>query len=85
VVKNPESWSNLHHAPTKHEALTTQPLLGASPGDGGRSHAACAAALASVGAGKEAAKLTHADRAVFRTEALDWLRADLDAGRGLLD
>jgi tetratricopeptide (TPR) repeat protein len=49
-----------------------------------RYHAACAAALAASGAGKDAAKLTDAQRAAFRKQALDWLRADLDAWRGLL-
>ena len=33
----------------------------------------------------DTAQLTDADRAGFRQQALDWLRADLDAWRRLLD
>jgi hypothetical protein len=50
-----------------------------------RYDAACAAALAGRDAGEDAAKLTNAERAGFREQALDWLRADLDAWRAQLD
>jgi hypothetical protein len=57
----------------------------ASPDNGLRYNAACAAALAGGGAGDEAAKLADAQRAALRRQALDWLRADLVAWRGRLD
>jgi hypothetical protein len=43
--------------------------------------AARAAALASCGRGRDAAGLNEASRAAFRRQALDWLRAELDARR----
>jgi tetratricopeptide (TPR) repeat protein len=67
------------------EAFTAQALLGAAPGNGVRYNAACASALAGCGAGKDVAKLSGAERTGFRKQALDWLRADLDAWRKLLD
>ena len=67
------------------EAIAAKPDLVASPSNGVRYNAACAAALAGCGAGEDAARLTDAERAGFRRQALDWLRADLDAWRGLLD
>jgi tetratricopeptide (TPR) repeat protein len=65
------------------DAFTAQPTLAASPVNG-RYDAACASALAGCGAGKDVAKLTDAERAALRKQALDWLRADLDAWRQLL-
>src|SRR5262249_2873570 len=56
-----------------------------TPGTGLRYEAACAAALAGCGAGEDAARLTNAERTALRQQALDWLRADLDAWRGQLD
>jgi tetratricopeptide (TPR) repeat protein/serine/threonine protein kinase len=67
------------------EALGAQPALVASPSNGIRYNAACAAALAGCGTGEDSAKLTDAERAGLRKQALDWLRADLDARRALLD
>jgi tetratricopeptide (TPR) repeat protein len=67
------------------EAIAAQPDLVASPLNGLRYNAACAAALAGCGAGEDADKLTDAERAGLRQQALDWLRADLDAWRGMLD
>jgi serine/threonine protein kinase/tetratricopeptide (TPR) repeat protein len=67
------------------EAIMAKPDLVASPVNAIRYDAACAAALAGCSAGKDAAKLTDAERASLRKQALDWLRADLDAWRGLLD
>jgi serine/threonine-protein kinase len=66
------------------ETITAQPALVASPANGVRYNAACAAALAGCGVGGDADKLTDALRAEFRKQALDWLRADLDAWHGLL-
>ncbi len=42
-----------------------------------RHHAACCAALAAAGQGKDADKLEAAERPRLRRQALDWLRADL--------
>src|SRR5262249_17904089 len=67
------------------EAIAARPDLVASPGNGLRYNAACAAALAGCGAGEDAAKLTDAERAGLRKQARDWLRADLDAWRRLPD
>jgi hypothetical protein len=44
-----------------------------------RYNAACAAALAVAGKGEDADKLDHKERVRLRKEALEWLRADLDA------
>jgi superkiller protein 3 len=43
-----------------------------------RYNAACSAALAAVGQGKDADKLDLKERQRLRRQALDWLRADLD-------
>jgi serine/threonine protein kinase/tetratricopeptide (TPR) repeat protein len=66
------------------EAITAKPDL-ASAGNGLRYDAACVAARAGAGAGEDAARITDAERAGFRRQALDWLRADLNAWRRLLD
>jgi tetratricopeptide (TPR) repeat protein len=66
------------------EALAAHPKLGEDPEVQVRYNAACAAALAGCGQGKDAAKLDEAERARLRRQALDWLRADLDAWRRLL-
>ncbi len=50
-----------------------------------RYNAACVGAQAGCGKGKDADQLTDKDRARLRRQALDWLRADLEATRGLLD
>jgi serine/threonine-protein kinase len=44
---------------------------------GARYDAACAAALAGCGQGKDADKLDDKERACWRRQALDWLREDL--------
>jgi serine/threonine-protein kinase len=49
---------------------------------GHRYRAAGAAALAGVGQGRDAGDLTDEARAALRTQALDWLKADLAAWRG---
>jgi tetratricopeptide (TPR) repeat protein/tRNA A-37 threonylcarbamoyl transferase component Bud32 len=48
---------------------------------GHRYRAALAAALAAVGQDRDAASLTTETRAALRKQAMDWLRADLDAWR----
>jgi tetratricopeptide (TPR) repeat protein len=50
-----------------------------------RYDAACAAALAGCGQGKDAGQLDQTERARLRQQALDWLRKDLKAYRQLLD
>jgi tetratricopeptide (TPR) repeat protein len=48
---------------------------------GFRFSAACAAVLAGCGKGQDAARLDAKDRAHWRQQALEWLRADLDMRR----
>jgi hypothetical protein len=50
-----------------------------------RYNAACAAARASSGQGKDANKLDEKERARLRQQALDWLRADLTCWAKTLD
>jgi hypothetical protein len=50
-----------------------------------RYRAACAAARAGCGVGRDAAELDEASRAGFRRQALDWLWAELDSWRRLLE
>jgi hypothetical protein len=45
---------------------------------GHRYNAACAAAQAGSGLGRDAIKLKEDERTRLRTQALDWLRADLE-------
>jgi hypothetical protein len=67
------------------EAFTAHPfLLSGQPTDQ-RYYAARAAALASCGQGRDAADLNDKSCAAFRWKALDWLRAELEARRRLLD
>jgi serine/threonine protein kinase/tetratricopeptide (TPR) repeat protein len=58
-------------------AFVIQPSLGESLATGHNAQAARAAALAAAGQGLDAAKLTAADRAQLRRQALHWLQADL--------
>src|SRR5262249_51251254 len=51
------------------------------PPDGHLYDAACAAARAGCGQGRDAADLDETSRAAFRRQALGWLRADLTARR----
>jgi serine/threonine-protein kinase len=57
-------------------AFTTQPALASSPESGRRYTAACAAALAGCGRGRDGASGKE-ERTRWRKQALDWLRADL--------
>jgi tetratricopeptide (TPR) repeat protein/serine/threonine protein kinase len=60
-------------------AFANEPKLAEDMRAGHRYNAACAAALAGCGQGKDADKLDVNKRARLRRQALDWLRADLDA------
>ena len=63
-----------------HQQLfESQPELTGDPTKPNRYSGACLAALAAEGAGTDAADLTAEERAKWRKQALDWLRADLDA------
>jgi tetratricopeptide (TPR) repeat protein len=76
------------HAASVHyyeEAFTAEPKLAENPTTGHRYNAACAAARAGTGKGKELAVLDAKDRARLRKQGLDWLRSDLAAWRRLLD
>ncbi len=67
------------------EALPDRPPFVDDPRTRVRYAAACSAALATSGAGKDAAGLTTADRARLRGQALEWLRADLEAWARLVE
>jgi serine/threonine protein kinase/tetratricopeptide (TPR) repeat protein len=60
-------------------ALADKPALADELDKGYRYDAACFAALAAAGQGKDAGKLTDQERADLRKQALQWLRADLAA------
>jgi tetratricopeptide (TPR) repeat protein len=66
------------------EAFAAKRELANDPAAGHRYNAACAAALAGCGQGKDAGKLDEKERAGLRRQALDWLRADLDAWQKIL-
>jgi hypothetical protein len=66
-----------------------EPKLAEDVAAGTRYAAACVAALAGCGQGKDAADLNDAERARWRLQALEWLRLDLawwgkvlDGGKG---
>jgi serine/threonine protein kinase/Flp pilus assembly protein TadD len=82
-----QSFQQLHAASARFygEAFASQPGLAADLEAGHRYNAACAAALAGCGQGKDASGLGEKERARMRRQALDWLRADLDAARRLLE
>jgi tetratricopeptide (TPR) repeat protein len=67
------------------EAFAANPTLSEDLSVGHRYNAACAAALAGCGQGKDAGRLDDKERARLRTQALAWLRADLEAWGRLLD
>jgi tetratricopeptide (TPR) repeat protein len=58
------------------EAFSAKPKLADDLLAGHRYNAACAAALAGCGQGKDAATLDEAKKATWRRQALEWLRAD---------
>jgi tetratricopeptide (TPR) repeat protein len=59
------------------DAFVAEPKLAEDVAAGTRYDAACAAALAGCGQGKDAADLDDAERARWRRQALQWLRLDL--------
>jgi serine/threonine protein kinase/Flp pilus assembly protein TadD len=59
------------------EAFADQPKLAEDRRKAHPYNAACAAALAAAGQGKDADKLDGTERGRLRRQALDWLRADL--------
>jgi tetratricopeptide (TPR) repeat protein/tRNA A-37 threonylcarbamoyl transferase component Bud32 len=61
------------------DAFAAEPKLAEDLSTGTRYNAACAAALAGTGQGKDAAELAERERARLRQQAFSWLRADLDA------
>jgi eukaryotic-like serine/threonine-protein kinase len=67
------------------EAFAAHPGLAADQPSGLRYDAACWAAQAGCGKGKDASDIPEAERARLRQQALDWLRAELAAWRQLLD
>jgi hypothetical protein len=67
------------------DAFAAEPTLADDLNAKHRYNAACSAALAAAGQGKDAAKLDAKERARWRRKALDWLRADLEAWRKALD
>jgi tetratricopeptide (TPR) repeat protein len=81
------SLKRLHRAAAHfyEEAFALRPRLADALDGGHRYKAACAAALAGCGQGKDADKLEDKERARLRRQALDWLRADLEAWGRLLD
>jgi tetratricopeptide (TPR) repeat protein len=66
------------------DAFAAEPKLAERLGPH-RYNAACAAALAGCGRGKDADRLDDKERARLRRQALEWLRADLAAWGRLLD
>jgi Flp pilus assembly protein TadD len=68
------------------KAFAARPDLAEKLGaPGGRYDAACAAALAGCGQGQDAGRLSDKERAGLRKQARDWLNADLEAWRRLLE
>jgi tetratricopeptide (TPR) repeat protein len=77
----------LHHAAERfsEEAFAARPGLADDPRNWNRYNAACAAALTGCGQGKDADRLDGKERARLRGQALDRLRADLQAWQRLLE
>jgi tetratricopeptide (TPR) repeat protein len=59
------------------DAFVAEPKLAENVAGSARYYAACAAALAGCGQGKDAAETDDAERARWRRQALEWLRLDL--------
>jgi serine/threonine-protein kinase len=72
-------YKKLHGASARFytNAFTADPKLTEYLGTGHRYNAACAAALAAAGQGKDAGQLDARQRRRWRQQALAWLRADL--------
>jgi tetratricopeptide (TPR) repeat protein len=71
----------LHHTAARlyAQAFAADPKLAEDLRFGHRYNAACAAALAAAGKGKDAARPDDKERTRLRKQAIDWLRADLTA------
>jgi Tfp pilus assembly protein PilF len=67
------------------DAFTERPVFADDLSEGWRYNAACAAALAAAGQGKDAGSLDEKERTRLRAQALDWLRADLAAWTALAE
>jgi tetratricopeptide (TPR) repeat protein len=67
------------------EAFAENPQLAEDLRIQARYNAACVAALAGCGQGKDADQLDDKERARLRQQALDWLRADLKANQQVID
>jgi serine/threonine protein kinase/Tfp pilus assembly protein PilF len=67
------------------DAFAAEPKLADDLAAGHRYNAACAAALAAVGQGKDVDRIGDKEKSRLRAQALDWLRADLEALGRLLD
>ncbi|HZT78627.1 MAG TPA: tetratricopeptide repeat protein, partial [Gemmataceae bacterium] len=91
---SPDEWLALINLAARRQAYTTAarlcrrafaeaPLLTADPGKGNRFGAACLAARAAGGEG-DGQLLDEVDRARWRKQAVEWLRADLAALDALL-
>jgi serine/threonine-protein kinase len=59
------------------DAFTAEPKRAEAVPEATRYNAACAAALAGCGQGKDAGGLDDKERALWRRQAFDWLRQDL--------
>ncbi len=77
----------LHRASARFwsEAFQAQPKLAEDMNVQNRYNAACAAALAGSGQGKDDPPLDDAAKARWRKQAIDWLKADLAARSKILD
>jgi serine/threonine-protein kinase len=80
------SWRQLHGASARlsAEAFRAAPRLADDMNTQNRYNAACAAALAGCGQGKDNPPLDDPTKARWRKQALDWLKADLAAWSRLL-
>jgi tetratricopeptide (TPR) repeat protein len=67
------------------DAFAAEPKLADDPSSGRRYNAACAAALAGCGEGKDAGRLDQSERGRLREQALAWLQEDLVALRRMLE
>ena len=67
------------------DAFTAEPERAEDVPAGQRYNAGCAAVLAACGQGKDAGSLDDQERALWRLQALDWLRQDVTWWRKALD
>src|SRR5205807_2060826 len=85
LCQQPYKQLNAAAARLYSEAFAADPKLADDVSTNRRYNAACAAALASNGQGKDADKLDEKERAHLRQQTLTWLRADLAAWQKILD